>query len=173
MNVLCGHDQPCDEADGYLRYIYCIEIEKDIFDLFFNSRNGYRAWYFRSPYDGLAKNNYLINCLMPKLIKSEKIKADPESIRQSFNSMSAKVWLAENDRRICDKCGEWFYPNDGRIELYNDVWDVANEPNSKYGKTAPYLAKIRIIGGFINARGEFISKDKKDRHNQIHSIGWS
>ncbi len=169
MNILCGHDQPCDKADDYLRYIYCLEIDKDIFDLFFNSRNGYRAWYFRSPYTGLAKNNYLISCLLPKLIDSGKIEADPKHIQQSFNSLSAKAWLAESD-----KCGEWSYPNDRRIELYNDVWDVVNEPNSKFGKTAPYLTKIRIIGAFVNKRGdEFISNDKRDRHEQIHSIGWS
>jgi hypothetical protein len=173
MNILCGHDQDCDEADGYLRYIYCIEIDKDIFDLFFNSRNGYRAWYFRSPYAGLAKNNYLINCLMPKLINSGKIKADPESIQQSFKSLSAKAWLAEKDRCLCDKCGEWTHSNDSEAELYNGVWDVANEPNSNFGKTAPYLSKIRIIGSFINARGEFVSNRKRDRYRQIHLIGWS
>jgi hypothetical protein len=57
--------------------------------------------------------------------------------------------------------------------LYNGVWDVANEPNSNFGKTAPYLSKIRIIGSFINARGEFVSNRKRDRYRQIHLIGWS
>jgi len=104
MNILCGHDQPCEKADGYLRYIYCIEVEKKIFDLFFDSRNGYRAWYFRSPYAGLAKNNYFIDLLMPKLIISEKIKVDPKDIQQSFNSISSASVRVRNKIRRLDAC---------------------------------------------------------------------
>jgi hypothetical protein len=174
MNVLCGHPDECDDAYGYKRFIYCIEVDKDLFDLFFNSRNGYRAWYFRSAYAGLAKNNHFINYLLPKLIESEKIMDDPKTIQDSFNTISTKAWLSESNMHLCNKCGEWSYSNDNRAELYNDVWENTNAPNSKYGKTTPYLTKIKIFGGFVNNRGdEFIANRKKDRHKQIHLIGWS
>jgi len=42
MRAQCSHVDPCDEASGFKRLVACIVIDKTLFDLFFNSYNGYR-----------------------------------------------------------------------------------------------------------------------------------
>ena len=52
-------------ADGhrvalFRRPVYCISVAFPLFDRFFNSRQGYRGAYFRSPYEGLEANGVLM-----------------------------------------------------------------------------------------------------------------
>ena len=56
MEILCCHPEPCDIAHGFERFIYCVKVDKELFDLFFNSRAGYRAVYYQSPFEGLRAN---------------------------------------------------------------------------------------------------------------------
>jgi hypothetical protein len=42
MSVLCCHVDPNKQDDpAFCQVAYCVQIEKDLFDLFFNSVNGY------------------------------------------------------------------------------------------------------------------------------------
>ena len=175
MKILCGHkdDLINHSEDGYYRFIYCIEVSKPLFDIFFNSINGYRAWYFRSANDGLTKNTYMIQKLIPKFISSEYLNNVPtEKIIKSLLLPSAKIWLAEKGKEICDKClGEWAHPQDDKTDIYNGRWEKVRDIK---GRKAPYLNKIRIIGGFMNDEGiEFIPKDKLARSEDITEKGWA
>jgi len=180
MKILCVHEIPCDNCkkDGYYRITYCFEISKDLFDLFFNSKNGYRAWYYRSIEQGFEKNSFMIQALTPKLIKYGVEKSIPENkIKLSLKASSSKVWLAEIGKGIesCTCYGEWKYSQDSKIEIYNDCWeilDITKYPYSSYGRTAPCLKIIRIFGGFINEEGE--EEDlKPNRSKEIHDWGWT
>ena len=65
MRILCRHENQCDEDNRFFRPVYCIHIGKRLFDLFFNSAEGYRAWYYRSPCQGLEMNSMFIDSLRP------------------------------------------------------------------------------------------------------------
>ncbi|TMQ31729.1 MAG: hypothetical protein E6K65_00110 [Nitrospirae bacterium] len=74
MKVLCCHPEPCDIAHDFERIIYCVKVDKELFDLFFNSRARYRAAYYQSPFEGLQANAEAIGTLAPTLISSNATK---------------------------------------------------------------------------------------------------
>ena len=174
MHVLCRHVQPCDDLVGFKRAVYCISVPEPTFDAFFNSEHGYRGAYFRSPYEGLRDNDYLIGALQPKLVEWARGRnhSDLEFDAESLSTHSAKVWLAETGNKLCDECeGEWTHPQDIVAEIRNGRWESATDVR---GRKAPLLSKIKIFGAFLNERhDEFISWRKRHRAWEIHESGWS
>jgi hypothetical protein len=158
------------------RVAYSLEVPSPLFDLFFNSKNGYRAWYYRSPERGLAKNSYLVKVLKPKLLTAD-VKGDipPADIIKSLESRSAKAWLAEAGNPLCDLCpGQFSFPQDSLPEIYNDRWEISDNVKSRMGRKAPFLSRIRIYGGFIDSKGnEFVPPNKLHRGQEIFSFGAS
>lgn len=181
MAILCCHEQTCNDDESFSRVVYCIKVCEPLFDLFFNSKHGYRASYYRSPYDGLHNNELFIHSLLPALLVSDYTKdaakgnGFSKKVEESLKSFSAKVWLAECGAELCDKCeGEWSTPQDGTAEILNDRWELTNILNARYGRKAPYLMKIRVFGAFLNKRyDEFIPARKRYRAKEIHQFGWS
>ena len=175
MRVQCSHLDPCADKAGYQRTVYCVVVEKPLFDLFFNSKNGYRAWYFRSCEEGTRTNELFLKSLAPALIKSQSNdQAGAQWIYRSLNAVSAKAWLAEIAMEICPKCeGEWRAPHDNQAEVLNDRWEHSTS-HAGWGSKAPFLEKIRIFGAFVNeADGEYIPPRKRNRAGDIHKHGWS
>lgn len=178
MEILCGHIDPCKDNAEYKRIVFSIRIDKDLFDWIFNSVNGYRAWYFRSLYEGLRKNAQMIQMLEPKLLRFLNCQDYRIFAQDSLNSLSAKVWLAENGNEVCTNCmgcrGEWSPPLDDSAEILNGHWETSPKTNAKRGRKAPYLKKLRIYGAFLNECGdEWISKRKRHRASEIQKYGWS
>lgn len=173
MQFVCFHNEPCDERDGYSRFMFCIRIDQIVFDLFFNSSQGYRSWYFRSAENGISKNFYAIKLLSQPLF-SRLLEPELTRARFSLSKKSTKIWLAESSKKCCDLCSEWADPKDDRIEIFNNRWEKINDGTERNGRTAPYLTKLRLIGGFINEGGaEYVSKDKQNRAQKIHDCGWA
>jgi len=184
MTILCCHDQPCTDDDRFSRAVYCLKVSKPLFDLFFNSNQGYRAWYYRSSHSGLINNEIFIKSLLPSLIASDQTKEaeqrgfSTKKATESLKGYSAKAWLAEKTKEIdttCNGCiGEWHYPQDDTIEIYNNRWENTNNSNAKCGRKAPYLTKIRIFGAFLNDQyDELIPARKRYRAEEINQFGWS
>ena len=188
MTVLCCHEDPCDRgpggtaADGrgvapFRRPVYCISVARRLFDRFFNSRHGYRGAYFRSPYQGLQANDLLMRTVAPRLIV-----ADPSGdgaalgtafIEASLTSLSAKAWLTEQNG-FCPLCAGEFLSRSDDGEIVNGRWELGTSVQSRYGRRAPYLTKIRVMGAFLNdGYDEFIPTRKRRRHRDIHEWGWS
>lgn len=178
MEVLCCHFDLCRDHSDFRRVIYCLRVTEDLFDLFFNSAYGYRAAYFRSPYEGMAANRTLINAVAPKLLSMSEhgaSSAEFDWIRESLMSHSSKVWLAENGSELCPKCeGEWSPSTDETPEILNGRWEIGELELGRYGRRAPVLTKIRIFGAFLDDRNnEFIPWRKRHRARDIHLCGWS
>ena len=177
MHVLCCHPDPCDVADGFERIIYCVKVDPALFDLFFNSKAGYRATYYRSPYEGLAANAKALEMLTPELVGSAATKGQrPQHfIEESLLSQSAKLWLAEPERGICELCsGEWSNPTDLEGDIQNGLWERDPHGNAVKGRKAPYFTKLRIFGAFLNQRfDEVIPERKRFRAQHIHKWGWA
>jgi hypothetical protein len=176
MRVLCRHNDPCSEAEAYERVVYCITVDKQLFDLFFNSLNGYRAYYFRSPAEGVAMNARLLEALAPPLLAfSPDDNIDANMARNSLNARSAKAWLAEVGTGFCPDCsGEWHTSQDHLAEIANGRWELSTIPDARNGRKAPFLTRIRVIGGFVRpAAEEYVPVRKRNRAQDIFDIGWS
>jgi hypothetical protein len=185
MTVLCCH-RSCSSIKGtsFSRVAYCVQIERDLFDLFFNSESGYRAAYFRSPWEGLGANVAFLKAVSPKLVGSHLSNScglSPEFIRESLATPSAKVWLAEHGKEVerdCMVCqGEWSTGSAGdlsRPEIRNGRWELARNVKASWGSKAPYLTKLRILGAFLDEHfNELVPFDKRFRAREIHDLGWS
>lgn len=177
MKVLCCHPERCDLAAGFERFVYCLNIGRELFDLFFNSRNGYRAAFFRSPYEGLRANAELLAMLTPSLVASEATGGEKASklIEESLTSPTAKVWLAEPEVGFCSLCaGEWSNPSNANAEIRNGRWECSSHDNAKKGRKAPYFTKLRVFGAFLNhASDEVIAGRKRHRAVHLNQWGWA
>ena len=182
MTVLCCHS---DSITGtpYARVAYCVQVEKDLFDLFFNSSSGYRASYYRSQGEGMDANAVFLKAVMQKLLKcqpSQSCALGLDFMRESLATPSAKVWLAECGREVDQNCagckGEWAVSSirDDKPEILNGVWERSEHRKAKWGCKAPFLTKLRILGAFLDDRfNERIPYDKRFRAREIHEMGWA
>ena len=176
MRVLCAHADPCDEAAGNRRFVGCVEVDPDLFDVFFNARTGYRGAYFTSQEAGLQANGGLLGLLVPALMNCQPASGLPaDQAEASLRNRSAKVWLAEFGKGFCNRCkGEWSAPQDDQPDILNGRWELSAEPKARYGRKAPRYTKLRILGAFVNRRcEEYVATQKRDRAAQIHHCGWS
>lgn len=173
-DILCYHLQDCDDDRGYKRHIFCVQVSAELFDDFFNSPKGYRSMYFQSPFRGLQANSYLFERIVPKLSTwaTTNHPVYNTQIGDSLLALSAKAWLAEAGLHLCDACrGEWSCPDDEAPEIIKGRWE---KNDNAWGSKAPLLKKIRLIGAFLNDRGdEFVPATKRKRHHDIFSKGWS
>ena len=176
MRVQCTHVDLCDEAAGFSRLVGCVVVDRSVFDLYFNSRHGYRGSYFDSPEHGLRMNASLLTLLTSDLIEFERHEGmPPEVMSKSLAALSAKSWLAEVGKGFCSSCeGDWSAPKDDESEILSKRWEVSSAPNSRFGKRAPFLTKLRVMGAFVNATGqEYVATRKRSRAKEIHDFGWS
>jgi hypothetical protein len=175
-----------EDTKQFRRIIYCVTVDRPLFDRFFNSPHGYRGAYFRDPFEGLRANHLLLSSVAPALLDSPDTQDCRESrafIRQSLTSISAKAWLAERDenKERCDRCaGEWSSAMAAQGEIRNG-WEVA-ESYARWGSSAPYLTRIKFCGAFlrettdkaaIEGYEEVVPALKRHRASEIHERGWS
>lgn len=178
MEVVCCHRPKCDDLLGFSRVVFNLRIRRATFDLFFNSEHGYRGSYFLSPHAGLAANKTVIRLLTPLLLQwagQHEPTLDQAFAVESLASPSAKVWLAEFESHLCQQCvGEWGNPTDETPEILNGRWELADSPNARRGRKAPFLSKLRVLGAFLNERhNEFVPARKRHRACEINAWGWS
>jgi hypothetical protein len=180
MTPLCYHRDICKDNNKFSRAIYCIKVNQNLFDLFFNSRNGYRAAYYESPFRGNEANLQLLERVAQALIGWAATRdplCDTAFIKESLRTFSAKAWLTEYGIELddCKEClGEWRPAADDTPEIINGKWEHSLLPNSTNGRKAPYLTKIKIIGAFLNDKHDlFVAARKLRREWDIHECGWS
>jgi hypothetical protein len=183
LRVLCSHRSEL-AGSGFWRPVYTLNIGRSLFDLFFNSSCGYRGAYFRSPGAGLDANVQFLTAISERLVtdpQSATSELAPEFIRESLRTPSAKAWLAEHGKEVDLKCpyckGEWSAGTSGPPELAeicNGRWEIASGQNAEWGRKAPYLTKLRVMGAFLNDRyEELVPSDKRFRACDIHLYGSS
>ncbi len=180
LKVLCCHKSEI-RLSPYKRPVYTAQVPCTLFDQFFNASFGYRAAYFRSPGTGMDANRAFLSAVTPRLLPHRIPDLSPELIRQSLSSPSAKAWLAESGKepeRNCPAClGEWSTATCGPAalaEVQNGRWERASSVKAEWGRKAPYLTKLRIMGAFLDDHyNELIPHDKRARAQEIHEFGWS
>jgi hypothetical protein len=183
MTVLCCH-RSAIIGTGFVRPVYTVSVDRETFDLFFNSPNGYRAAYFRSPGLGLDANVSFMQAVSARLLEdrlSANSALSQQHLHESLITPSAKAWLAEHGKEVDRKCagckGEWSSGSGGppeQAEILNARWELAPGQNAEWGRKAPYLTKLRLMGAFLNDRHhELVPHDKRFRAYSIHRYGWS
>ena len=173
MHIQCSHVDPCDEAGGFHRFVGCVVIDRTLFDIFFNSQNGYRGCYFQSPDEGVRMNAKLLGLLAPGLLEfQEHNNVSIDLLSASLHAPSGKSWLAEVGKGFCAKCeGDWNVPKDDPPEILNGRWEVSTAPNSRFGTKALFLETLRVMGGFVNeAEQEYVARRKQRRAEEIHDV---
>jgi hypothetical protein len=175
---MCMGTRP--EVKGCERAEFKLKVGKATFDLFFNSRLGYRGLYHQSVSAGESANAELISKTYANLIVHVEGHAQLAKIERSLSCASAKVWINEGGVRK------------GRTdiavieELLVDRWVSAarrfqSEPK-RYreeiraldGIRAPTGTILEIKGAFIDRmNGERITEDKKNRSQDIHLYGFT
>jgi hypothetical protein len=176
MQILCTHSDPCDERAGFMRLVCCVCLEQDLFDIFFNAESGYRGIYFLSPEHGLRANSQLLALVAPALASHTVHLGLPQvQAERSLRASSPKCWLAEVGKRFCPACeGEWTPPQDDTPEFLNGRWEHGTDAKAMWGRKAPLLTKLRILGAFVNESGsEYVTTQKRKRAEHIHQFGWS
>ena len=183
MNVLCCHASAISSTE-FRRPVYTVQVDYSLFDQFFNSPFGYRGAYFLSPTGGLEANIHFLSTIAPSLLASAASASSGlslEFIRQSLATPSAKVWLAEHGKEIERKCptceGEWSAGTTGPAnlpEIRNGRWETATGQKAEWGRKAPYLSKLRVMGAFLDeSYNELVPHDKRFRAEEIYRFGWS
>ena len=179
QQVLCCHSESAENipgAYGFARVVYCLRLSPVMFDLFFNSASGYRAAYYRSPFEGMQANEYVLRSLVPVLLYSsptQTIQTDRTFIYESLTSPTAKVWLVEEGKERCEHCQpEWASHRDETPEILNGRWEKTDKREAIWGRKAPYLTKLRVMGAFLNdGYDEIVPAHKKHRAWHIHAFG--
>src|SRR5439155_5446644 len=183
LEVLCGHRSQIQGTD-FKRPVYTLKVTRPLFDQFFNASYGYRAAFYQSPGTGMDANRLFLKAITPRLLADHanaSIHIDSQLIAESLTTPSAKAWLAESGKEPCRDCptcrGEWSTGNCGPPELAeirNGRWETANSVKAEWGRKAPYLTKLRVMGAFLDVhRNELVPHDKRARAQEIHDFGWS
>jgi hypothetical protein len=180
MEVLCCHWQQCDLSRNFERAVFTVRVARPAFDWFFNSRNGYRAHYYLSEWDGLRANDGFLQAVTETLLTSDQAaNANLYRLRESLLSPTAKVWLAEAGRgpfsTSCPSCRAGWSTTDCAPgpEIFNDRWENIRS-NAGWGSRAPYLDLLRVMGAFIDDRNSvLVPWNKRGRGSQINAMGWS
>lgn len=178
MEIRCCHTSDSNDKAGYKRTIYCVKVNAEVFDAFFNSRSGYRGAYFQSPEQGLRANEILLQIVRPRLLAWTHTHCpgeDAEFAAASISSASAKAWLAEKPLSLCAQCeGEWDRSMRASLEIANGRWECDSHTHAEWGRQAYLFSKVRLIGAFLNSGGEeYVVSHKLYRANEISKRGWA
>ena len=176
--VVCLHDDPKQPDQSYHRACFCLDAGVELFDAFFNSVGGYRGAYFRAPEAGEAANRRLIDALSPVLVgwaAAYNPCIERAWLIESLSLPTAKAWLAEDTVALCPLCaGGWSASYAAELHILNDRWEHSSHTHAVWGRQAPELSKVRVLGGFVNqSHAEWVADYKRDRAKQIWEHGWT
>jgi hypothetical protein len=122
-------------------------------------------------------NARLLETLAPHLLAFCPVgnSIDASMVQTSLSVPSAKAWLAEVGTGFCPNCsGEWHTSQDDPADIVNGRWELSTVPDARNGRKAPFLTKIRVIGGFVSPTAEeYVPYRKRRRAQDIYEIGWS
>lgn len=175
MEIICFKGAQGYERDDCKRPEFKLKIPTETFDEFFNSPNGYRAQYYRSPEIGLEKNEYLIQGLSARLVAYAMENPSGEvmtaiEIHTSLGFSSAKVWLDEKEgdldnlvlvEHIC--IPRWY------LTRKNEILKKATHGTHAYEGRI-----LKVMGALIDNDGEeYTPHSKKYRSEEIHRNGFT
>jgi hypothetical protein len=146
--------QPYSKCSGFERGVLQFPISTELFDLFWNSRSGYRAQFWIS-----AKNGMLAETLLVSRINSML----PQEVQELglFDPNGSKCWIAEDDGLEKQKLLQQLLKT--RVELDVPRWPEpvaqALRPSGKIGwieMKSPFRCGDRTLPPLLDERAETI-----------------
>lgn len=145
---------------GCTRASFLLSVERDAYDVFFNSPVGYRAQYCRGRETGEEANRQILNALQEALIEFAKPRMSPPfglvQIVASLVAKDAKIWIDENEPSSLPS-------NDLQIYIDYKPWiDRAKRADAFQeeefigairGVLAPYGTGLKVKGGWLDGNG--------------------
>jgi hypothetical protein len=118
-----------------------------------------------------AYSRYRELYIPPASVARSTTRDDVGSTCRQIESNQSPGYTAAAARVLC--AGE-FPPASDDGEIVNGRWELGASVQSRDGRRAPYLTKIKVMGAFLNdGCDEFIPTRKRRRHQDIHEWGWS
>jgi hypothetical protein len=142
-------------------------------DLFYNGRDGVRGRYWQSETEGNAAMASMVALLREKLLQfaadnpgqfglATLARGDLGLVARSLDAKSAKAWAYEEKNQ---SFGE-------RPRLIVKRWETQS-PGGKW-RWAPVGPLLDIKGAFYTPDNkEYVSREKRERANEIHRYGFS
>ena len=176
--VVCFHADQKQRDRSYRRACFCLDAGVALFDAFFNAASGYRGAYFQAPETGEAANRRLFDSLSPVLVEWAAARVpsiERAWITESLSLSTAKAWLVEDTKALCQSCaGGWSATDAAKLQILNNRWEHSAHTHAIWGRQAPELSKVRVMGGFVNRlHAKRIADHKRNRAQQIWEYGWT
>ena len=95
-SILSIELEPSTDRECYQRVYSELPVSEELFDLFFNSRSGYRAQFFAGEEIGELFNAYVVEAIAPMLIESASLYTEyvyRELCERSLTASHTKVWF--------------------------------------------------------------------------------
>ncbi len=157
------------------------QVSDEIFDQFYNGRDGLRARFWQSRGKGEAATKFFVSRIIDKVFNAafpasrsgELTPMNEREIVRSLTAASAKIWIVEKlpgGRSLIDL--------ENPAQLGVQRW-IENEsspysPKGKAWRWTPAAGMIDIKGAFIGGDGdEWIPEAKKSRSDEIHLYGFT
>ena len=169
-------------VEGCKRPEFALRVEKETFDQFHNSPQGYRGQFHKHPEVGDQANAQLLSLLSNKLVefaqgKPTKAPITTEEIRRSLAEKSAKIWINETGRASTGTTLQADLLVQPWLRAAKDFLAHGEPPEAKHaplGVKAPRGTVLDVKGAFLNEHGkEKVAENKKDRSRQIHRYGYT
>lgn len=158
---------PRDVHEIPRQIVFVMRTSPQLFDLFYNGRDGLRSRHWQSPETGIEATRYFIDVVEPMLLGS--LSSDEAFARRSLRCPSAKVWVQERFENQLLVTREGIHLSIGR-------W-ITNEPSAPNGgdwRWCPADGALEVKGALIETDGtEHVPEAKLDRAQQIHTFGFT
>lgn len=167
LSIQSGRDLGLTDC---LQPIFSFELPS-VGDRLFNGPYGYRAQYWRGPYDGLRANAKIITVLTPRLLAVVDPDTDPNvakiDVCASLRATSAKFWIQEIPSLLANPT----------VDLNVEPWRteaLRGVQLARWGVCAPEVTRFDVKGALLDSHGnEIVPSRKIARHHDIHHYGFS
>lgn len=153
-------------------------VDREVLDLFFNGRDGYRGRYWQGIEQGEAANMLLVERLRERLLEflqprlSRWRTMTEARARASLSSVHAKLWVGNQE------ANGYRGTYDAGAHLQVARWEETRgsggrwAETAQHGRWAPHGRVLVVNGAWIDPEGrEHVTEGKVDRSSQIHLAG--
>lgn len=172
--VLSFEGEVSNDRSGFRRALIDLPISSQVFELFFNSRSGYRAQYAHSEANGERYNQFVVRALVPLLLEAGRFgEVDQELCRASMNGPHTKVWFPKEVTSV-EYAEELLLLDETiRVGRWQKYWKDKPTPRKGLVAPAPINPAILLNGSFVDPKTWEIWDQKPYRSHQIAERGWT
>lgn len=183
----------CIETKGHTRAEFRLSVTLRTYDLFFNSRSGYRAQFYYDQERGMQQNRAILTRLRAVLLDAASAKDRHATftiahVERSLDVPSAKIWINEDTSSLDQKSIDATaltainVPHWARAARkaeasirHGFTLRPAAQQKALLGVQAPTGTELKVLGAWLDDRSglEFVAPSKRNRTRQIRVYGFA